>query len=43
LISLGLKLVRMPVSIRFGVLGVAFDHQHRDSPDVDLPDHAEHG
>jgi hypothetical protein len=42
-ISLGLKLIRMPVGIRFGVLGVAFDHQYRDSPDVDLSDHTEHG
>ena len=31
----------MPVGIRFGVVGVAFEHQHRDAPDVDLRYRAE--
>jgi hypothetical protein len=39
---LGVKLVGMPVGIRFGVVSVAFDHQKRDAPYVNLPDHAEH-
>ena len=39
LISLGLKIVGAPVGIRLGVLGVVFDHQHRDTPDVDLLSH----
>ncbi len=29
-----------PVAIRFGLVGVSVDHQHRDTPDVDLPYHA---
>jgi hypothetical protein len=41
-LALRAKLVRTTVGIRFGVLGVAFDHQHRDRPNVDLSDHAEH-
>jgi hypothetical protein len=36
-----LKLVCTLVSICFRVVGVAFDHQHRDTPDVDLGNHAE--
>ena len=34
------KLVSTSVGIRFGVVSVAVDHQHRDTPDVDLPYHA---
>jgi hypothetical protein len=43
LIALCFKLVGTPVGIRFGVVSVAFDHQHRDTPNIDLPYHAEHG
>jgi hypothetical protein len=43
LISLCFKLVGTPVGIRFGFVSVPLDHQHRDTPDVDLPYHAEHG
>jgi len=39
-IALCFKLVGTPVGIRFGVVGVAFEHQHRDTPYVDFPYHA---
>ena len=35
------KLVGTPIAIRFGLVSVPVDHQHRDTPDVDLPYHAE--
>jgi hypothetical protein len=34
------KLRSTPVAIRFSLVGVSVDHQHRDTPDVDLPYHA---
>jgi len=34
------KLAGTSVGIRFGIVGVAIEHQHRDAPDVDLPYHA---
>ena len=30
-----------PEAIRLGLVGVAIDHQHRNTPDLDLPYHAE--
>jgi len=37
------KLRSAPVAIRFGLVGVLVDHQHRDTPDVDLPYHTGKG
>jgi len=37
------KLRSTPVAIGFGLVGVSVDHQHRDTPDVDLPYHAGKG
>jgi hypothetical protein len=31
----------MPEAIRFGLVGVAIEHQHRGTPDLDLAYHAE--
>jgi hypothetical protein len=39
-LALGAKLVSTPVGLRFGGVSVPVDHQHRDTPDVDLPYHA---
>jgi hypothetical protein len=40
-IALCFKLVSTPVGVGFGVVSVAVDHQHGDTPDVDLPYHGE--
>jgi len=37
------KLLGTPVAIRLGRVSVPVDHQHRDTPDVDLPYHAGKG
>jgi hypothetical protein len=39
-LALRAKLDGTPVGLRFGGVSVAVDHQHRDTPDVDLPYHA---
>jgi hypothetical protein len=39
-LALRAKLRSTPVPILFGLVGVSVDHQHRDTPDVDLPYHA---
>jgi hypothetical protein len=39
-LALRAKLRSTPVAIRFGLVRVLVDHQHRDTPDVDLPYHA---
>jgi hypothetical protein len=40
MIAVCCKLRSTPVAIRFGLVGVSVDHQHRDTPDADLPYHA---
>jgi hypothetical protein len=40
MIALCFKLDGTSVGIRFGIVGVPFDHQRRDAPDVDLSYHA---
>ena len=37
------KLLGTPVAIRFGLVSVSVDHQHRDTPDVDFPYHTRKG
>ena len=32
-----------PEAIRLGLVGVAINHQHRDTPDLDLPYHTKTG
>jgi hypothetical protein len=39
-IALCFKVVGTPVGLRFGGVSVAVDHQHRDTPNVDLPYHS---
>jgi hypothetical protein len=34
------SLLGTPEAIRLGLVGVAINHQHRDTPDLDLPYHA---
>jgi hypothetical protein len=43
MIALCFKVVGTPVGFGFGGVSVAVDHQHRDTPDVDLPYHARKG